>query len=172
MKKIIAFWHKTGSWGVFALWLPFYAFFGFLGGRFFFYPLWAILSGKYWKWLGEIFWKPFPKECAGFYLDQPTVGKFFFWYTFLSFFALTFAIVIRLMTDMQKKSNRRVYCVFYILAFLLCISFMTWPATLLAHYIIAMGTTVTRINGIIYLFVSILVWLVSSWLLLRVRKQQ
>jgi len=173
MRKIISIWReKTGIWGVCILWLPFYTFFGGISGRFFFFPLYSVLSGKYWKWFDRIFVKPFPKECAGFALDQPTVGKFFFWYTALSVFALTFAIIIRALTDMQKKTNRRAYFVFYVLAFLFVLSFMLWPATILAHYIIDLGMTPKRLTGIIFLVTSILAWPVSGWLLLRIKKPQ
>lgn len=171
MKKIVFFWReKTGIWGVCILWIPFYAFFGLLGGRFFFYPLWSVFSGKYWEWLNGIFWKPFPKECAGTYLDQSTVGKFFFWYTVLTVFAFTFAVVVRALTNMQNKSHRRVYLIFFILAVGLTMSFLLWPATLLAHYIIDLGMTPKRLSGIIYLVISVLVWPVLGWLLLRTPK--
>lgn len=173
MKKIISFWReKTGIFGILALWLSFYAFVVWYSGRFFFYPAWFILSGQYWKELSEIFWKPFNWVHAGSALDQPTVGKFMFWYAVIALFTMIFLIAVRFLTDMKSKSNYRCYLFFFILAFLFVMSFMVAPATLLAHYIIDMGVTSRRLNGVICIGVSILAWPVLGWFLLRIKKPQ
>ncbi len=157
------------------VWLLFHAFFlgvGYWGGSlsYFYSPLFSLFNGGFIKHLDYITSHPFPSMCVGSALDQPSIGKFFLFYTFLSGVAFLTAIIMRVRTDMQKDLNRRVFLICYVLAFLFVMSFMLLPATQLAHYIIDMGMTPKRQNGVICLVVSVLVWPILGILLMFRRK--
>jgi len=120
---------------------------------------------------GTVFTEPFRRIHVGHCLDQPTIGKWYFWFTFFLVTGLPYAAGVRWLID---KSSRLCHCAFSILTItgclcLLCI--LTIPFCWLLKYINAMGVTPTRIFGLVYAGLGYLVVLgFMAWALVPPRK--
>ena len=101
---------------------------------------------------GELFSTQFDIRHAGFVLDQPTIGKWLFWFSVMTAMSLPYAAVVRWFSDRTKRSGYLAYgiCVVVLGVFLLCI--LSWPLCWLVQYICSMGLTPRRIYGLLYTF--------------------
>ena len=101
---------------------------------------------------------------AGFALDQPTIGKWLFWFTFMAVSSLPYAIVVRWLSNQRKKTAYLAYGISVVIlcTFLLCI--LSWPLTWLIQYVNSLGFTSNRFVGLLYgisggaLVIGFLVW--------------
>lgn len=108
----------------------------------------------------------FHRVHVGSALDQPTIGKWYFWFTVLS------AILLPYLAMVRWSSDRTSWCghlAFALPAFATCLMFLcilTLPFDWLLEYINAMGWTVPRAMGLIYgmcgyyVILSFLLWVV------------
>jgi hypothetical protein len=83
-------------------------------------------------------------------LDQPTIGKWYFWFTILSATLLPYLAAVRWASD---RSTWRGHLAFALPAFVICLLFLciiTLPFDWLLEYIAAMGWTVRRAMGLAY----------------------
>ena len=128
-------------------------------GFYFFLPTLDVLSGQFFSRIANgYFSRPFNIIHAGCALDQPTIGKFLILYTLLSIFVIGTSLLVQLISDFSTRWVFKVHCVIFILSFLNVLCFLTGPASLLYHYIYAMGYTQTRINGIVYILTWQVIW--------------
>ena len=99
---------------------------------------------------GEIFTARFDIVHAGFVLDQPTIGKWLFWFTVMAVTSLPYALIVRWLSNRTTKSGYLTYlaCVTILTTFLLCI--LSWPMCWLIQYVCSMGFTARRIYGLLY----------------------
>lgn len=99
---------------------------------------------------GQIFSAPFDRAHAGFSMDQPTIGKWLFWFTFMTASSLPYAAVVRWLSNRTERSGALAYaaCVGILGVFLLCI--LSWPMCWLIQYVCSMGFTPRRTYGLLY----------------------
>ena len=116
---------------------------------------------------GELFSAPFHRVHAGFSLDQPTIGKWLFWFSVMTASSLPYAAVIRWLSNRTKRSGYLAYgtCVLILGVFLLCI--LSWPLCWLIQYVCSMGPTSRRIYGILYTAIGGLLVMVFMWWAVR-----
>ena len=127
-----------------------------------------LLSGGWIKLISSGYYShPFPSYQAGTAMDQPTVGKYLFWFLAFSILALSVAAFIRIVSDLNPRKNRWAYGI--PLAVTLLIGFATFlgPASMLAHYTISMGITPKRLLAAALLVVWAGIWIVAASLLSR-----
>ena len=99
---------------------------------------------------GELFSAPFDRGHAGFSLDQPTIGKWLFWFSVMTSSSLPYVAVVRWLSDRTRRNGYVVYGtgVVILSVFLLCI--LSWPLCWLIQYVCSMGFTARRIYGLLY----------------------
>lgn len=113
-------------------------------------PVLLIMQEYPWAFVfrGQFLSVPFNRAWAGLTLDQPTMGKWLYWFVFVSAIILPFVAAVRELSD---RSTRSGYWVFAILTILLCFCLMSLlaPGTImLIKYVGAMGFTAQRIAGL------------------------
>ncbi len=163
---------KFGVYGIGGLWMLFLLFFAFFADAFFYRPLFYMLHGEYIRYFSDgQFFRPFDIVHAGTAMDQPTIGKYLIFYSFFSLCVLSYSGVVRLFSDFGERRQRLAFQIpFYFLIFW-SFSFLCMPGILLAHYICDMGLTARRIYAIIYILLTIAVWIFSARTLCRKRNQ-
>lgn len=99
---------------------------------------------------GRLFTDKFDTVHAGFSLDQPTIGKWLFWFTVMTVSSLPWAAAVRWLSDRTTRSGYWAYgaCVGILALLLLCI--LTWPLSWLIQYVCSMGFTPRRAYGLLY----------------------
>lgn len=113
---------------------------------------------------GRVFREPFDIMHAGFVMDQPTIGKWLFWFTFMTATALPWVLFVGWLSNRQRASARAAFtiCVGLLVFMLFCI--LSWPATWLVQYAWSMGATQRRVSGLLYCggsviaLLALLVW--------------
>ena len=174
LRQIIGWWQqKTGMWGILGLWVPFFAFFGYIGNGFFFRPLLSMFSGEYFRVIADgYFTRPFNTVHACNAMDQPSIFKFLVLFVFFSVIALTVSIMVRLVSDIRSGKNYFSFAIPYIFILLSALSILVIPATMLAHYICAMGSTPRRIMGCVFIAVCVIIWIAASVAMLWRRRKK
>lgn len=164
LRQIVGWWQqRTGMWGILGLWVPFFVFFGYIGNGFFFRPLQSMFSGEYFRVIADgYFSRPFHTVQACNAMDQPSIFKFLVLFVFFSVIALAVSIVVRLVSDISSGKNYFSFAIPYIFILLSALSILAIPATMLAHYIYAMGLTPRRIMGCMFIAVCVIVWIAAS----------
>ncbi len=136
-------------------------------------PVLSVVSGAVpgYVFSGRLLSEPFNICHAGFAMDQPTIGKWLFWFTTIAVLSLPYASLIRWV-------GNRTTCFGY-LAYLIpaaCLCFMllcilSSPLCWLIQYIHSMGVTPKRIFGLVYSLVGMGLVLTFLWLAIRRPKQ-
>jgi hypothetical protein len=99
---------------------------------------------------GRLFVSGWDRIHAGSALDQPTIGKWYFWFTVFTVFCLPYMGAVR---QFWVRSSKVRYWIFVIGITVLClflVCLLTIPFFWLIQYIDAMGITSRRIAGILY----------------------
>lgn len=101
---------------------------------------------------GQLFSEGWSRIHAGSALDQPTIGKWYFWFTVFAFVWLSYMALVR--RFWVRKSQRR-HWIFTagltaLCLFLVCL--LTIPFWWLVQYILEMGWTLKRFYGMLYGF--------------------
>ena len=105
---------------------------------------------------------------AGFSLDQPTIGKWLFWFTVMSVSSLPYAAVVRWFNNSRSWGGRFAYriAIAVLCTLLLCI--LSWPLCWLIQYVYSMGSTPRRVYGLLYaiagaiLVIGFFVWAIRK----------
>jgi len=117
---------------------------------------------------GHLFTGSFNRIHAGIYLDQPTIGKWYFLFTLFTVMVIPATALARWI---NHRKTRLAYWSFVIptLAFYLyLLLILTIPFSWLIQYIHAMGVTERRICGLLYgltsyiLILAFLYWAIKS----------
>lgn len=142
------FHHRVGWLGITILMLPILAWV-WLAAR---EPVISVFNGcvPHLILSGKLFSERFNTISAGFTMDQPTIGKWLFWFTVMTVSSLPYAAAVRWLSNRAKGSAYLAYvvCVVILGIFLLCI--LSWPLSWLIQYVASMGFTPRRICGLIY----------------------
>ena len=154
--------HRVGWLGIIVLMLPILYWVWLMASK----PVISVFNGTVPGYVisGKLFSEPFNRIHAGIALDQPTIGKWLFWFTFMTVSSLPYATAVRWLSNRRNKSGYLAYgiCVAILCTFLLCM--LSWPLTWLIQYVNSMGPTPNRICGLLYsisgaaLVVGFLVW--------------
>ena len=99
---------------------------------------------------GQLFASTFDRVHVGGAMDQPSLTKWFFLFTYFSALVLPYVAVARWMSD---RSTRFGYWAFTVLTIALCLcplSILTLPFWWVIQYIDAMGITPRRVYGLVY----------------------
>lgn len=156
---------KVNPWIILIAMVPVVIFFWAIARE----PVLSVVSGAVpgYVFSGRLFSDPFDTCHSGFAMDQPTIGKWLFWFTAIAVLSLPYALMV------QWVGNRTTY--FGYLAYLVpaaCLSFMlmcilSWPLCWLIQYIHSMGFTPKRIFGLVYSLVGMGLVLTFLWLAIR-----
>ena len=115
-------------------------------------PAYSVLSGAVPKYLlsGEVFRDQFNTIHAGFVLDQPTIGKWLFWFTCMTVTSMPLTLLVRALTDRKCKWAWSVFAIANVALGICLISMLSWPLIWLGQYIHSMGFTIRRVFGLLY----------------------
>jgi hypothetical protein len=139
--------HRVGWLGICALMMP-ALWWVWLAAR---EPVHGVFSGGVLAFImGPLFSAPFDIVHAGSALDQPTIGKWLFWFTVMAGTSLPFSLLVRWLSDRTKVGAYVAYAAFatMIETFLLCI--VSGPFLMLIQYVYSMGITSRRIHGLLF----------------------
>lgn len=172
LRQVLHLWQKfTGVFGILGLWSLYFVFLIKMTGQLFYlYPFSLFGETPRFIFSGDLFTQSFRIEHAGFVMDQPTIGKYLVIFIFFSLTTFAASIIIRLVSNLKSMPNRLAFGTALILSVFWLFSALSWPTVLLAHYIIDMGWTLTRLAGIIFIMLSCLALIVWPYLLLRPKK--
>lgn len=115
-------------------------------------PFISLFSGSVPRYLisGRIFSEPFDIIHAGFAMDQPTIGKWLFWFTFMMITSLPYSAAVRWLCDRSKRSVYFIYGISNVILCIFLLSILTWPVIWLIQYVNSMGSTPKRTFGLLY----------------------
>ena len=99
---------------------------------------------------GQLFASGWDRIHAGFTLDQPTIGKWYFWFTVFTVFSLTYMAVVRRFCVRQSRPLHWIFVIGLTPLCLFLVCLLTIPFFWLIQYVNAMGYTPRRIEGILY----------------------
>jgi hypothetical protein len=119
-------------------------------------PVISVFNGAVPRYVlsGKLFSEPFNIIHAGFVLDQPTIGKWLFWFTVMAVSSLPYVSLVGWLADRKTRVGRVAFGVGVSVlgVFLLCI--LSWPLSWLIQYVCSMGFTPKRIYGLVYAVAS------------------
>lgn len=115
-------------------------------------PAYSVFNGAVHKYVlsGEIFRDRFNTIHAGFTMDQPTIGKWLFWFTFMSVTSMPLTLLVRLLTDRECKWSWLIFAIANVVICICLICMLSWPLIWLGQYIHSMGFTPRRVLGLLY----------------------
>ena len=99
---------------------------------------------------GKLFSEKFDICHAGFCLDQPTIGKWLFWFSVMMVSSLPYVTTVRWISNRKSRCGYLAYGISIVILciFLLCI--LSWPLCWLIQYVCSMGLTSRRVYGLLY----------------------
>ncbi|RKY13452.1 MAG: hypothetical protein DRP52_02730 [Planctomycetota bacterium] len=99
---------------------------------------------------GQLFGDPWNRIHAGFTLDQPTIGKWYFWFTVFTVMSLPYMTLVRRFCIRCSRLRHWIFALglTVLCSFLICL--LTIPFFWLVQYIHEMGWTQKRIFGLLY----------------------
>ena len=171
MKILNRFHQRINAWGTIILMLPILIFVWSAAREPFFsvvygYVPYNIISGK-------IFTEKFHTIHAGFSLDQPTIGKWLFWFSFMTILSLPYAAAVRWLSNQSSRVGCLAYSISATILFIFLLCILSWPVCWLIQYICSMGFTPRRFYGLIYGIVGgILVFSFLCWSLRKPKKER
>ncbi len=99
---------------------------------------------------GQLFASDWNRIHAGFVLDQPTIGKWYFWFTVFTVLLLPYMAVVRRSPVWCSKLRCWIFTVGLTILCLFLACLLTIPFFWLVQYIDAMGWTQKRIFGLLH----------------------
>lgn len=112
----------------------------------------AVLSGDLPGYVlrGKLFTEPFNIVHAGFALDQPTIGKWLFWFTVMTGTSLPYLTLVGWLANRSTTGGRRVFAWGVGLVGVLLLCLLSGPVCWLIQYVWSLGFTPRRILGLVY----------------------
>ncbi len=147
-RSVERFHHQAGCLSIALLMLPILVWV-WLAAR---ESVFSVLNGTVPRWVlsGELFSEKFDTGHAGSALDQPTIGKWLFWFSVMAASSLPYASAVGWLSDRGRKSGHLAFGISagILCLFLLCI--LSWPLSWLIQYVCSMGFTPRRSYGLLY----------------------
>lgn len=115
-------------------------------------PFMSIAEGRlpHYVLSGKLFTERFDIRHAGTVLDQPTIGKWLFWFTVITVLSFPYVVVLRRISDRKSLTGRLAFAVPVAVICVLLLCILTWPLAWLVQYIHSMGFTLNRIFALVY----------------------
>jgi hypothetical protein len=113
---------------------------------------------------GRLFSDRFDVAHAGFAMDQPTIGKWLFWFTFMAASSLPYAAAVGWLANRKTVTGRFAFGISASVLGVLLLSMLSWPLCWLVQYVCSMGFTPKRFYGLMYavggssLVIGFIVW--------------
>ncbi|MCI0499095.1 MAG: hypothetical protein L0Y36_05380 [Planctomycetales bacterium] len=99
---------------------------------------------------GRIFNEGWNRIHAGTVLDQPTIGKWYFWFTVFTVVWLSYMALVRRFCVRRSKLRHGIFAIAITILCLFLVCLLTIPFWWLIQYIHAMGWTPKRFYGVLY----------------------
>lgn len=99
---------------------------------------------------GQLFAAGWDRIHVGFTLDQPTIGKWYFWFTVFTVLSLSYMAFVRWFCVRRSKLRHGIFIVGLTILCLFLLCLLTIPFFWMIQYIDAMGYTTKRISGLLY----------------------
>ena len=99
---------------------------------------------------GRIFTEQFQWVHAGSAMDQPTIGKWLFWFTVMTASYLVWSLALRYAADRSVRGGYWAYGLCCAVAAVLVLCILSLPTVWLIQYISSMGFTPRRAMGLVY----------------------
>jgi hypothetical protein len=99
---------------------------------------------------GKLFTEPFNIVHAGFVLDQPTIGKWLFWFTVMAVSSLPYVALLGWLADRTRRAGRIAFGIGASVLGVLLLCILSWPTSWLIQYVCSMGFTARRTCGLVY----------------------
>jgi hypothetical protein len=99
---------------------------------------------------GKLFTEPFNIVHAGFCLDQPTIGKWLFWFVVMTFIAIPVMLLARWLGNRRSRWGYWVFAVPTAIMTLQLGCVLLWPLCMLVQYTYSMGITPKRLFGLFF----------------------
>jgi len=124
-------------------------------------PFGSITSGRLpWYVLsGRLFTDRFDIVHAGSVLDQPTIGKWLFWFTVITTLSLPYAAMVGWISNRKTPIGRLAFAIPVAVICFLLLCILTWPICWLIQYVHSMGFTPRRIYGLLYASLGVAIML-------------
>ncbi len=147
-KFLSRYYHKMGFVGITVLLLPIVILVWLIAKE----PFISVFNGNVPSYVfsGRLFSERFNIIHAGAALDQPTIGKWLFWFSVMALLSLPYMNIIRRFGNTKNKSVHIAICVVSGIVCLLLLCILSWPLTWLVQYIYSMGFTYKRVFGLVY----------------------
>lgn len=136
------------------------------------HPLMSIVNGRLPRYVlsGRLFTECFDIIHAGSALDQPTIGKWMFWFTVLASLTAPYVAIVRRITNRDNPFGYWLFAIGVVALSALLLSILAWPTCWLVQYIHSMGFTPKRVFGLVYGFASaIMLPIFVYWMIRRPR---
>lgn len=109
------------------------------------------LSVETWQYIirGTFFRGPFNIRNAGTCFDQPTIGKYLFWFSLTAFSSSSSLVLVRQRLSSSSFWQHGLFILIATISTLLALTLHVRPTCLFLHYVIAMGMTTKRVLGLL-----------------------
>lgn len=115
-------------------------------------PFISVFNGNVLRYVvsGKLFSEKFNIVHAGFALDQPTIGKWLFWFSVMTLSSLPYMAAVRWLSNRNRTTVCWVYGLLSVLVCVMLLCILSWPLCWLIQYVHSMGFTPKRIGGLVY----------------------
>jgi hypothetical protein len=109
------------------------------------------LSVEAWRYIisGTFLQGPFDIRHAGTCFDQPTIGKYLFWFSLTAFSSSASLVLLRQRLASSSFWQQGLFILFATISTLLALTLLVTPTCLFLHYVTAMGMTTKRVLGLL-----------------------
>jgi len=114
------------------------------------YPFLAIVTGSFPRYVlsGKLFTEPFNRIHAGMALDQPTIGKWLLWFSFLTALSVPIILLVRWLSDRRTRVGHWIFAAPVLAIGVLLLSLLVCVMCDLIQYVYWMGFTPKRVFGL------------------------
>jgi len=115
------------------------------------YAINPFFSLKRWHFIssGEFLHGPFDIRQAGTCFDQPTIGKYLYWFSMTAFLSSASLVLVRFRLSSASFWQQGFFILFATISTVLTWMLLLIPTCLLLHYVKAMGMTTNRLLGLL-----------------------
>jgi len=115
------------------------------------YAIKPFFSLKIWHFIisGEFLQGRFDIRQAGTCLDQPTIGKYLYWFSMTSFLSSASLVLLRFRLSSSSFWQQGVFILFAAISTLFALLLLSVPTCLFLHYVTSMGMTTKRLLGLL-----------------------
>ncbi len=105
---------------------------------------------------GRLFTERFDIIHAGFALDQPTIGKWLFWFSVFTILSVPLILLARWLSDRRTAMGYWTFAMAVSAIGVLLMTVLMWPLCWLVQYVYWMGFTPKRIFGLSFCVVALI----------------